>query len=170
MRDALKVDARDEVPAAAATGIDGGAVVVGADPEAAMEVMVAATAVAAAVDEDAGKKRLRVFCKRDEKGRRDAAFFICYRANRLKRKPFEDCFRDVLDRAHDVPPDLRSVENVGRPALERVHDIASYGFRVGKMGRLREMICHRRLYWAGFDRDDLDAGGMKTAAKSLQEE
>src|ERR1019366_3024755 len=85
-----------------------------------------------------------------------------------ERQALEDCLRDLPDGGHDVAPDSWSVEDVGRAAFERPHDVTGNLLGVGKARGVRQVIGHGSLHRSGLDGDDTDAGGMKAAANRVR--
>jgi len=86
-----------------------------------------------------------------------------------KRQALEDCFRDMFHSSHDVTPNFRRVEDVGRTAFECSYDIAGDALGIGKARGIGHVVGHRSLHRPRLNRNDADAGGMKAAAEPLQE-
>ena len=76
----------------------------------------------------------------------------------------------MLHNSHDIAPDFRSVEDVGRAAFEGAHDIPRNLLRIGEPRGVRQVIGHGTLHRSGLDGDDTDAGRMQAAAESLEKE
>ena len=76
----------------------------------------------------------------------------------------------MSDGSHDIPPDFRSVQDVGGAPFESTHYVSSNLLWVGEARGVSQVIGHGSLDRSGFDGDDADAGWMETAAESLEKE
>src|ERR1700675_3007714 len=88
----------------------------------------------------------------------------------LKRQPLKDNFRNMLNHRHNVAPDLRRVQNIGRTVFKSAHDVASNQLRIGKTRGIRQMIGHWGLYRPWLNGNNSNSRRVKPASQPLKEQ